>query len=170
MRSHCTIPHCQAPNRAHGLCQKHHWRWRKYGNPLITSRPLWGFSLTDRFWAKVTKTPTCWLWTGAKSRGGYGAFNSGNNKIIPAHRFAYELLVGPISQGLTLDHLCRTPACVNPAHLEPVTMQINTLRGISPSAKAAAKTHCPQGHPYDLLNTYNQRDGGRVCRACHKAS
>ena len=85
----------------------------------------------ERFWRKVNKTPTCWLWTGA-TRNGYGAF-SVNRKAIPAHRFAWELLVGPIPNGHVIDHDnpeygCGNPACVNPAHLEPVPQGINNVR------------------------------------------
>jgi hypothetical protein len=83
------------------------------------------------------------------------------------HRVAYELLVGPIPEGLELDHLCRNTRCVNPEHLEPVTGRENLMRAVSSwAAKNAAKTHCPQGHPYDEENTKVKRDGGRACRAC----
>lgn len=85
-----------------------------------------------------------------------------------AHRFAYELLVGPIPTGLTLDHLCRRPACVNPSHLEPVSLRDNILRGEGPVALGARVTHCPQGHPYDLFNTYIDPSGTRRCRTCHR--
>lgn len=83
-----------------------------------------------------------------------------------AHRVAYELLIGPIAAGLELDHLCRTHACVNPAHLEPVTGQVNLLRGVGFPATNAAKTHCPQGHEYTAENTYWSKKGQRGCRAC----
>ena len=126
-------------------------------------------SLEERFWAKVQKTETCWLWTGGKSLDGYGIFRPSHGpRSFRAHRFAYELLIGPIAVGLTLDHLCRVRRCVNPAHLEPVTDRVNILRGISPSAQAARKTHCPQGHPYDLFNTHRNRQNGRVCLECRR--
>ena len=125
-----------------------------------------------RFWAKVNKTETCWLWTGWKSEG-YGRFfigsrTDGTCRDILAHRFAYELLVGNIPKELQIDHLCRIRACVNPMHMEPVTQQVNILRGQGYSARAARVTHCPQGHPYDLLNTFidKGRQGGRHCRIC----
>jgi hypothetical protein len=86
-----------------------------------------------------------------------------------AHRYAYELLVGPIASGLVLDHLCRNPGCVNPKHLEPVTDRENTRRGISSAAENAKKTHCYRGHPFDERNTYVNLKGKRACRECAKA-
>ncbi len=85
-----------------------------------------------------------------------------------AHRFAYELLVGPIPDGLVIDHLCRVRHCVNPAHMEPVTRWENTLRGGSFSAVAARQTHCVNGHPFDEENTHVDRRGFRRCRACNR--
>ena len=127
----------------------------------------------ERFWTKVDKNgprwngDSCWVWQGFLNNAVYGQFWS-NGKLGYAHRFAYELLVGPIPPELTLDHLCRRPSCVRPAHLEPVTMRVNILRGEGISARAAKVTHCPSGHPYDLLNTYFYPTGYRQCRTCHR--
>lgn len=123
----------------------------------------------ERFWAKVNKTDTCWLWTAYKSNGGYGRIKV-DGQMVPAHRVAYKLLVGPIPEGMELDHLCRVRHCVNPAHLEPVTHGENTLRSTSPAAIHAAKTHCVNGHPFDAANTYLRPTGGRACRACNRAA
>lgn len=118
----------------------------------------------DRFWSRVEKTDGCWIWTGGCIKG-YGAFwYEGRN--VRAHRYAYELLVGPIPEGLTLDHLCRNKPCVNPAHLEPVTVGENVLRSEGITALHARKTACPQGHPYDEANTLVKPSGARACRAC----
>ena len=126
-------------------------------------------SVKQRFDAKWIPEPNtgCWLWTASTRRGGYGGFWSGG-KTVRAHRYAYERWVGPIPDGLELDHLCRNPTCVNPDHLEPVTHRENTLRGETIAAANAAKTHCPQGHPYDERNTYVYPNGRRNCRTCDR--
>jgi hypothetical protein len=78
----------------------------------------------DRFWAKVDKTETCWLWTASTFTGGYGAF-SWNGRTGGAHRYAYETWVGPIPEGHDVDHLCHVRRCVNPAHMQTVTKALN---------------------------------------------
>lgn len=120
-------------------------------------------TVLDRFWSKLDKSDGCWLWTAACNRDGYGAF-SVNGRMVKAHRFAYEELVGPIPDGLVIDHLCRNRECVNPAHLEPVTHVENVRRG-RPGDQNRRKTHCPMGHPYDDANTIH-KNGRRFCRAC----
>lgn len=121
------------------------------------------------FWHYVQKTPTCWLWTGGRGDYGHGVYHVTHRHQVRAHRYAYEELVGPIPDGLVLDHLCRNPPCVNPAHLEPVTQRVNTLRGATIPAANAAKTHCVNGHPFDEANTYIRPDGARSCRTCCRA-
>lgn len=124
----------------------------------------------DRFWEKVEKSDGCWLWLGAKNKLGYGSFGAGSLGSNAAHRFAYEALVGPIPEGLELDHLCRNPSCVNPSHLDPVTHHENILRGNAPPAINARKTHCKRGHEFTPDNTYTLKssDGRdlRDCRTC----
>lgn len=110
----------------------------------------------------------CWLWTGFVARNGYGRVRHGE-RIVRAHRHVYELLVGPIPDGLRLDHLCRVRHCVNPAHLEPVTHRENVLRGSSPIAQKAQQTHCIHGHRLDGGNLYvHPTDGTRKCRTCQR--
>lgn len=118
----------------------------------------------ERFWLKVQRgdANSCWEWLGYRSKSGYGAF-SFNGRVGKAHRYAYELLVGPIPEGLHIDHLCRNPGCVNPAHLEPVTQRVNTLRGENPAAQRARQTLCIRGHPLSPRGTHPTR---RVCREC----
>lgn len=130
-------------------------------------------SVEDRFWPKVDKSDPggCWLWTAAKGKGGYGNFGVTPRKTAYAHRFAYELMVGAIPEGLQLDHLCRNKACVNPAHLEPVTCKENLERGVNVGAAGARlqreKTHCAHGHEFTPENTHRYR-GQRVCRECSR--
>lgn len=123
-------------------------------------------TLEERFWAKVDKDGPngCWLWTASTNLQGYGQFFDG--KTVLAHRFAYERLVGPIPEGLVTDHLCRTPLCVNPAHLEPVTQRENMLRGETVIAANARKTHCKRGHPLSGENLVIDGQGWRQCRIC----
>lgn len=92
-------------------------------------------SLVDpalRFWPKVDKVSSpcgCWLWTSVIAPTGYGMFAGGRGAMVYAHRWAYEATVGPIPDGLVIDHLCRNTRCVNPDHLEAVTQRVNTHRG-----------------------------------------
>lgn len=119
-----------------------------------------------RFWAKVAIDPSgCLIWTASGFSTGYGQFKHGG-RTLTAHRFAYTALVGPIPDGLVLDHLCRNKRCVTPDCLEPVTDQVNILRGTAPAASNAAQTHCLNGHPFDEANTRVTRAGKRQCRAC----
>lgn len=128
--------------------------------------------LPDRFLKRVDMNgpywngSACWLWTGGTVNG-YGRFYY-EYRDRPAHRVSYQLLVGEIPIGLQLDHLCRVRGCVNPAHLEPVTRRENILRGEGASARCAAATHCPQGHPYAGANLYVAPSGYRVCRECRR--
>ena len=138
--------------------------------PAFTMRGMPKGSAHDpkvRFWF-FTKLESngCWLWTGATIPKGYGSFTI-RRKRVYAHRFAYETFVGPILDGMVIDHLCRNPSCVNPAHLEAVTNSENLLRGVGPTvsrARHAARTHCKRGHPFSLSKQH--RSDGRRCRIC----
>lgn len=120
-----------------------------------------------RFWAKVDKDGPngCWIWKGATTNEGYGEFWV-VDRVVRAHRYAYELIIEPIPEGMTIDHLCRNTSCVNPEHMEVVTGHQNILRGEAPTALNARATHCIHGHPFDILNTYYPPRGGRQCRIC----
>lgn len=123
----------------------------------------------DRFWSRVKKTDNCWLWISYCFSNGYGSFTIKKRKYL-AHRLSYEWLRGPIPQGMVLDHLCRVRPCVNPAHLEPVSLRENLLRGIGPTAMRAHQTICIHGHAFTPTNTYlDPKRGTRICRACRKA-
>lgn len=117
----------------------------------------------DRLLDKFTVGDGCWEWTGAKAKG-YGYFRAVDGRTSRACRVIYELFVGPIPEGLTIDHLCRNKACVRLSHLEAVTMQTNLLRADGVSGRASRKTHCPQGHPYAAFVP----GGVRYCSICKR--
>ena len=104
-------------------------------------------------------TQACWMWTGRLNEKGYGLVSI-KGKECKVHRFMYLCLVGPIPDGLELDHVCRNRACINPAHMEPVTHRVNMRRS------GDVKTHCLRGHEYTDDNTYYCRGSSRMCRTC----
>lgn len=132
--------------------------------------PLW-----DRLSRRIVFASGCWMWSGSRNRSGYGVLpNRPRGRSQLAHRLVYESLVGDIPEGLCIDHLCRTPACVNPYHMEPVTLGENVRRGVgsrgrrgSSSYVRPAITHCHLGHPFEGENLYVWR-GLRQCRTCQK--
>ncbi len=111
-----------------------------------------------------TLTSSCWLWVGSMYRNGYGKYG---RKGIMAHRIFYTLFREHVPEDMALDHLCKVRRCVNPDHLEIVTLAENIRRGDSLWGLNSRKTHCKRGHEFTLKNTGVQRsDGGRVCRKC----
>jgi hypothetical protein len=123
--------------------------------------------LPKRFWNKASiQESGCWEWTASKSQG-YGRYQH-EGAMRLAHRVSWLTLVGPAPDGLVLDHLCRNRACVNPAHMEPVTIGENTMRGIGPTAEFARRTHCEVGHELTPENTYLFRGSIRYCRECKR--
>jgi len=130
----------------------------------------------DRVLSKIVssdvpfKGSPCWVFTGSRSPVGYGQIGVGSRSDgtatkAAAHRVTYEAFVGPIPEGLELDHLCSVRSCCNPDHLEPVTHAENVRRGRGRLINGA-KTHCKRGHPFDERNTERRKDGGRECLAC----
>jgi hypothetical protein len=112
----------------------------------------------------------CWIWVGAHTPRGYGQFYNGDRSrgrqiMSYAHRVSYEHFVASIEVGHEIDHKCKQPSCVNPEHLEAVSHRENVLRSDGVSARAARKTHCPQGHPYSGENLVLDQ-GNRRCRTC----
>jgi hypothetical protein len=122
----------------------------------------------DKFWAKVNFTDTCWLWTGGNN-GKYPIFYLGNYKTVYSHRYSWEKAnQKKIPDDLTIDHLCKTPLCVRPDHLECVSLYENLMRSDGFGAENARKTHCPKGHEYTEENTYMFR-GSRYCMECRNS-
>jgi hypothetical protein len=164
----CSLPECDSTHYSRGLCRIHYVRNKRHGDPRGSAARRMPTPDWDRFWAKVEKTDGCWRWTAATIHDGRGRFNLSNPKRVGyAYRIAYEWLVGPVPEGLELDHLCRNPNCVNPAHLEPVTHQENLRR--APDAQFyvnARKTHCPRRHEYTVDNTGWSKRWTRYCKAC----
>ena len=115
-----------------------------------------------------THLGACWLWKAAKTSG-YGVVQF-DGRVQRAHRVVYQILIGPIPKGLELDHLCRNRACVNPAHLEPVTGAENIARGESKSALHSRQTHCKRGHPFTPENTYLRKRAHKTERFCRECS
>lgn len=141
-------------------------RLYRYGDPLAGGPERTFNDDQARFWSKVVKTDSCWVWTGSKNSLGYGQIVIGgaSGRKVKAHRYAYESVIGPIPDGLELDHLCSNPSCVNPAHLEPVTHLENVRRGRGAEAarkRAQSQTHCKRGHEFDYHNGKQ-----RICKKC----
>ncbi len=180
----CTIVEngrrCPNPVKARDRCQKHYARWRLTGRDDLKSKE-------ERFWEKVHKDgplPTwapflgpCWIWDACKDdlTKYAGSFRAGGREAPApaAYRYSYELEFGQIPDGLTIDHLCRVPACVRPDHLEAVPIRENLLRAPTFQGENARKTHCIRGHPFDEANTmYRKIPGsggvGRTCRECSR--
>lgn len=167
----CAVDGCVRAIYGNGpLCKACYENKRRHGTTdleaikrMSRQRPL-----IERLWSKFERVDGHWLWTAHLDEHGYGRITH-NGRTRPAHRVMYELLVEPVPDDLWMDHLCRMPRCVNPAHLEPVTPRENTLRGIGFAAENFAKTECPSGHPYDEENTH-WYDGRRYCKACNRAA
>lgn len=170
----CSVPGCNRPAYGHGFCSMHWKRWRKTGDPLgLAPRK----TPEERFWPKVDKNGPmpgadtlaaglgpCWMFTGSRNPLGYGRVTI-DGRQVPAYRAAYQFVVGPIPVGMDLDHLCRNPPCVNPAHLEAVTHAENIQRGANATPRV-----CRKGHLRTPANTGRNADGTRKCLICALAS
>lgn len=132
----CVVEDCDRRQHAHRMCGMHAQRQARWGSPFGSAPRQ---SVADRFWSKVDKTETCWLWTATKNPNGYGMFKPADNRPEYAHRVGWTLTRGPIPDGLQLDHLCRVRACVNPEHLEPVTQAENIRRAFAVRAALEAQ-------------------------------
>lgn len=120
-----------------------------------------------RFWSKVEKTDTCWIWRGnVRNKKGYGAFSFLGKRYYP-HRISFSLLKHILNPDLCIDHLCQNRLCVNPKHLEEVTLQENLNR--MPARQR--KEFCRRGHPYSETNSaYYKNNNGFVVRSCKQCA
>ncbi len=146
-------------------------RYRLHGQRRTKSLRWPDLTAEERFWMKVDRTADCWIWKACQTPHGYGQFSVAG-RIVMAHRFAYEVLVGPIPDGHVIDHLCRNRGCVNVAHMEVTDHRTNILRGTGYSARKAAQTTCKAGHVFDEHNTRLQKSKthvSRICRECRRA-
>jgi hypothetical protein len=112
----------------------------------------------------------CWIWQRHRTPRGYG-YISVNGRMVFVHRLTYTELVGPIPDGLVIDHKCRVTSCCNPLHLRAVTQRVNTTENVADTVGwklNQSKTHCPQGHAYEGRNLVAKR-GKRHCRECELA-
>lgn len=148
----CEITECLNPPRSskEPLCYMHYFRQYRNGTPLLPS-------VCEKVWPKFDRDVSgCWIWKGSIDRNGYGKYGG-----EWAHRFMYRLLVDA-DLSLHLDHLCRTPLCVNPAHLEPVIHAENVHRASTYTRSGT----CRRGHPATEDSTYTRSNGKRECRVC----
>lgn len=146
----------------------HYMRWWTKGDPGPAQKlKFQGEDPLDRFWHYTDKTDDCWLWVGLRdTTKGYPVFYY-QGKLVRAHRWSYEQFVGPVPDGLEIDHTCRVRHCVNPDHLEPVTHAENMRRASPYIAAKRRKTHCPRGHELVGRNlAIRQRTNGTTYRAC----
>lgn len=181
----CLVDECDRVPLAKRLCRKHYYYLRRTGR--LPERNIVKPDPVEYFWRRIDKSggpDACWPWLKAINGNGYGSL-SWQGKVRTAHRTAYELTIGPIPDGMDLDHMCHSRdrscvggktcphrRCVNPRHLEPVPNLVNVMRGQSPHAQAARQTHCEQGHEFTPENTrvYPSRPNARVCLICKRAA
>lgn len=163
----CSVPGCIRPVHVRGICNAHYLEGRKSG----AVQPLPAKSWQERYWEKVNKTETCWLWTGAVADHGYGThLVDGRTRL--AHRLAVQLSGRVIPPKMQVDHLCRVRRCVNPEHLEIVTPRVNTERGMAPTMITHVTGICKRGHSMEDAIIVRRKDGrvSQRCRPCQQAS
>ena len=138
----CSVEGCESPTRANGMCNKHNLRMRHHGTTDDNARTH--APLEVRFFRKVNKTETCWIWTGNIRPNGYGSIQEGGkgSKTLSSHRLSYRLHKGEIPEGMVVMHSCDNPICVNPDHLSVGTYKDNTHDMIG---KGRKRTVAPKG-------------------------
>lgn len=175
----CSSEGCDRPARYTGYCSMHSQRLARLGSPELPPRP----SPSERFWAKVDRCgpDECWPFLGYVKTNGYGVFDTWipDHQRHYAHRFAYNDRVGPIPDGLDVDHQCHNldascpggwscphRRCCNPAHLRVCTRATNLRAGRKPGGPRPRPTHCIADHEFTAENTRWLRHGYRQCKAC----
>jgi len=137
----CGVQACKRPGKKRGWCAMHYERWLRHGDPAYRKRLVMvGYKAEDRFWARVQKTDSCWLWTGAIQDKGYGRFVDDDGNHVSAHRFSYKLHHGSIDSDLFALHSCDVPRCVNPEHLRLGTQRQNIRDMMSRGRHASQKS------------------------------
>lgn len=138
MKGRCAVGGCGRPRAKRSWCLRHYKRWLRHGDPTA-GRFSYDTPFAERFWAQVDKSGECWIWTGYLVRG-YG-YTKTKGRGGYAHRFAYELEVGPIPEGAEVDHKCRNRACVRPSHLHAVSHRVNreNLSGAYSTSKSGVR-------------------------------
>lgn len=171
--SQCSVPDCDNPFYARTLCKSHYGK-ALYRGTLPAKRTDAEQYEIDRVRFEGNRDTSggaeaCWPWRGRLNKGGYGVATFGRRERL-AHRVAWMFATGPIPDDLTVDHMCYSPSCVNPAHLRLLTSRQNAA-----FQRRAFKTHCVNGHEFDAENTYWRPDwtetrslGKRMCRACSR--
>jgi len=162
IQNSCSILGCYNHIHKRQWCLIHYTRWMQHRDPLIAIRP--NDTLIERCARKIVIDfgTGCWNWIGSCDNKGYGRVGNHIGSGL-SHRTMYELHRESIPLDLQIDHLCQNTGCVNPYHMEIVDNATNYSRRIR-------KTHCPQGHPYSILNTYNRPSSPEIrrCRICRQ--
>lgn len=179
----CSMDGCDRGGKiTRGMCDYHYRKWlrdnRDQVRQIRDDRPA-----LERVMSRTSIDPDsgCWVWQLSVQTNGYPTHVYTSEGGRRGHVWAYELLVGPVPEGMELDHTCHWidencvdmghdcphRRCVNPSHLEPVTRRVNVLRSRSWASRNARKTHCPQGHEYTPENTY-VHNGSRQCKTCRR--
>jgi len=136
---------------------------------MITPEKVQERFLNKRIKIERTGKWECWLWCGKLDDKGYAIYRGRSPERQKAHRYSYQLFIGPIPAGLVIDHLCRRRHCINPEHLEPVTSIENIIRGTGPIARyMSGRTHCDRGHLLTEENIYTRPQGWRLCKTCKR--
>lgn len=166
----CGHAGCDRGQSTKGYCSAHYMQWRRTGHtwPLFMPSP----PISTRILARATREDDCLRWTGYTMANGYGVISWHDSRWL-VHRAIWTESMGPIPEGLTIDHLCRNRACVNVAHMEVVTRAENSERGgglPAAWAKYRERTHCKHDHEFTPENTRIGKDGHRICKACSRAS